>query len=501
MVKLKYYGVGIDDVFLNSKIELMMDIVEFTSYIRNNSIDNVFISEYSEKFSGMKNITPRFNDSKIFFAFDCNKNLMLWTDSWGYLSIEDYEESWKNRIFHTINRLKNKYSDWDYWQDSTGYIYESLRLEGYKNDEDVEDSIQFFQGHRFKYKKYREIRDYSKKCHFQNITQTIISSNAAFKDIWDYDDAMEMKAPNMETLSSMRLLKDLRYKLSFKDYTSALLFVVMLKLRRCKINSNEELKTSLEELRMELWKYSPETTYLDFRNVESDEDLEEIIQYKYGFSKIGFYNEYNNEFHFSKLIIFIDVSNVIHNGQRKGGKNANTEKPEIKFLEECIKCLEEQEIKVAGIYMDYTKNNSLRTKYPDQNNKYLELKSKLMREGVSVTETFDGEIADKRLIQKLKDDQSCYVVSNDSYQEFNLTKSQRRRLINFERTSNGKYRFFVQLDENNEIELNKLIEENAEGLDKYENVTSLRNIGNWPYPDKCNYFEISTFLNKHLKDM
>ena len=39
MVKLKYCGVGIDDVFLNSKIELMMDIVEFTSYIRNNSID------------------------------------------------------------------------------------------------------------------------------------------------------------------------------------------------------------------------------------------------------------------------------------------------------------------------------------------------------------------------------------------------------------------------------------------------------------------------------
>ena len=109
MEELKYYLVGIDNVFLNSKIELMMDIIEFSKFIRNNGIYNVFISEYSEKFTAMKNITQKFKDSKIFFAFDCNKELMLWTDSWGYLSIEDYEESSKNGIFHSIISLKNKY--------------------------------------------------------------------------------------------------------------------------------------------------------------------------------------------------------------------------------------------------------------------------------------------------------------------------------------------------------------------------------------------------------
>ena len=49
--ELKYYLVGIDNVFLNSKIELMMDIIEFSKLIRNNGIYNVFISEYSEKFT------------------------------------------------------------------------------------------------------------------------------------------------------------------------------------------------------------------------------------------------------------------------------------------------------------------------------------------------------------------------------------------------------------------------------------------------------------------
>ncbi len=112
-----------------------------------------------------------------------------------------------------------------------------------------------------------------------------------------------------------------------------------------------------------------------------------------------------------------------------------------------------------------------------------------------------NETADERLIQKLKDDKNCYVVSNDSFEEFNLTKSQRRRLINFKRMSDGKYRLSIEFYENEEIELKEFITEKIEDLDKYETVASLKNIGNWPYPDKYGYLEISSFLNKYLKDM
>ncbi len=360
MEDLKYYLVGIDNVFLNSKIELMMDIIEFSKFIRNNGIYNVFISEYSEKFTVMKNITPKFKDSNIFFAFDCNKELMLWTDSWGYLSIEDFEESSKNGIFHSIISLKNKYSDCDNWKDSIGYRYESLRLHGYKNAEDVEKSVQFFQGYLFHYETYKKVQNYVKKGEFQDITQTIISFNAAFNDIYDFYDAKEMGAENIETLTSMNLLKKLKLKLKFKDFTSALLFAVMLKLKKSMKDSKGEREIRFNEIKIELEKHLPKNVCEGFRKVESDEDLEEIIQNEYGFSMIGFYNENNKEFHFSKLKVYIDASNVIHNGQRKGGKNTNTVNPKIEFLEECIKSLKEQGIKVTGAFLDYSKNDLLK---------------------------------------------------------------------------------------------------------------------------------------------
>ena len=501
MRELNYYKVEIDNVSLNSTFELMMDIVEFSKFIRNNGIYNIFISEFSEKFTSIKKIKPKFKDSEIFFAFDCNKVLMLWTDSWGCDFIEDYEESWENGIFHTINRLQKEYSGSDDWMDSTGHKYLQLSLSGYKKSEDVEESVKFFQGFLVEYKKYKKAREYSKKGGFTDITQLIISSNAAFENVYDYYEAMEMKAPDMNTLLSMRLIEGLTHEYKFKDYTSALLFAVMLKLNKSKKDSKGELKKSLHEIRRELEGYLPKKVCKGFREVQSDKDIIDIIQNEYLFSKIGFYNERNNNFYFSKLKIYIDASNVIHNGQRKGGKNENTDKPKIKFLEECIRSLEEQGIKVIGIYLDSNKYESIMLENKELKTQYEELKKELNNRRISVTETMKGEIADERLIGKLKDDQSCYVISNDFYGEFNLSETQRKRLINFERMTEGKYRFFIQSTDHKDIELRSIYSNKTEKLDKYEGVTSLKKIGDWPYPDKYEYFEIITFLNKHLKDM
>ena len=496
MEELKYYLVGIDNVFLNSKIELMMDIIEFSKFIRNNGIYNVFIGEYSEKFTAMKNITQKFKDSKIFFAFDCNKELMLWTDSWGYLSIEDYEESSENSIFYTINRLKKEYSSAVEWHESTGHIYQLLRSMGYKTSEDVEESYRFFQGNLFRYETYEKVREFAKKGEFENITQLIISSNATFENVYDYYDAMEMKAPNMKTLLSMRLIEEIERKYKFENFTSALLFAVMLKLKKSMKDSKGEQEISLHEIKRELEGHFPKNVCEGFRKVESDEDIIDIIQNEYGFSTIGFYNEHNKYFYFSKLKVYIDASNVIHNGKKKGGKNENTDKPKIKFLEECIRSLEEQEIKVTGVYLDYSKKESLMLQYREQNDKFQELKRELIDKGIMVTETMKGEIADDRLTRKLKDDKNCYVVSNDSFEEFHLLRSERKRVINFERMSDGKYRFSIEFYENREVELKEFIAEKNEDLDKYEKVTSLENIGDWPYPDKYKHIEILNFLYK-----
>ena len=131
-------------------------------------------------------------------------------------------------------------------------------------------------------------------------------------------------------------------------------------------------------------------------------------------------------------------------------------------------------------------------------NKYQQLKKKLRGDGITVTETVKNETADVKLIQKLIDDPSCYVVSNDSFEEFNLLKSQRRRLINFERMDDGKYRFFAQTDDQKDMDPKEIYTNKTKGLERYEDVTSLENIGKWTYPDRYDYEEISEFLNKHL---
>ena len=274
-----------------------------------------------------------------------------------------------------------------------------------------------------------------------------------------------------------------------------------------------EQEISLDEIKRGLEKYTPKNVYEGFRKVENDKDIIDMIQNEYGFSIIGYYNQRNKYFYFSKLEIYIDASNVIHNGQRRGGKNTNTVSPKIEFLDECIKSLREHGIKVKGAFLDYSKNDWLKLesikstidsssnelpKSELEFNKYQELKKKLIGDGITVTETVKNETADAKLIQKLIDDPSCYVVSNDSFEEFNLLKSQRRRLINFERMDDGKYRFFAQTDDQKDMDPKEIYTNKTKGLERYEDVTSLENIGKWTYPDRYDYEEISEFLNKHL---
>ena len=501
MEELNYFWEDIDNVSLNSKIVLMTDIIEFSKYIRANGIKNIFFSEYSEKFISTNKIEPKYKGSIIFYAFDCNKVLMLWTDSWGYDTIECYEESSENGIFYTINRLKNEYSNEDVWNQSTGLIYQLLRSLGYKSSKVVEYSVRFFQGKLFRYEIYNKVRKVARKGRFENITQLIISSKAAFEDVNDYYAAMEVKAPDMKTLSSMRLIEEIELKYKFENHTSALLFTVMLKMKKLMKGDNGEEKRSLHEIRRELEKYLPKNVYEGFRKVESDKDIIDMIQNEYGFSMIGFLNENNKYFYFSRLKIYIDASNIIHNGQRKRGENKNTNKPTIEFLKECVSSLEELEIKVTGIYLDYSKEESLMLENREQKNEFQKLKQELEKKRILVTVTMKGEIADDRLIRKLKDDQGCYVISNDRYKEYNLSDSQSRRLINFERMSDGKYRFSMGFYENKEIELRGFIADTEKDLEKYENVMSLNNLGTWRYPKIYEYFQIEEFLNEHLKNI
>ena len=90
----------------------------------------------------------------------------------------------------------------------------------------------------------------------------------------------------------------------------------------------------------------------------------------------------------------------------------------------------------------------------------------------------------------------CYPSSTNIQ---NGEKSQIRRLINFERMSDGRYRFSMGFYENKEIELKGFITDRKKDLEKYENVTSLLNLGTWEYPKICDENQIGRFLSENRK--
>ena len=137
--------------------------------------------------------------------------------------------------------------------------------------------------------RYNKVRKLANKGKFRNITELIISSKAAFENLDDYYDAKELKAPNMVTLSSMRLIEEIKRKFKFEDYTSVLLFAVMLKLKKSMEEDKGEQGISLDEIRRGLEKYTPKNVYEGFRKIESDEDIINKIQNEFGFSIIGYY--------------------------------------------------------------------------------------------------------------------------------------------------------------------------------------------------------------------
>lgn len=498
MSSLGYHHAEIGDAFLKSEIRLRMEIDTFRDYIRKNKIKDVFVSEYSRNIINTKNEEPHFSDSKIFFAFDCNEKMMIFSDTWGFLEIEKYEESVNNKIFYSINRLKKNYNDYPFWQNSTGLIYYLVREKGYRKFEDLESSINFFHGDLVDSKYYEKFCSSDPESGYKNITELMISLKAGFPNTSDYDYAKELRAPDKVTLDSFLKVKELMYKLKLKDYTSALIFAVMLNIRKQRSDEKKERMVSLTELRMKISEYLPERPYEDFKEIRSNDELREIIQNEHKLSLIGSFNQLNDEFYFSKLNIYIDASNVIHNGQRRGGKNQNIATPRLDFLEDCIKSLEELGIKVAGIYTDNSRIELLMSDNPDQIQKYHEIKTRLQNKGIEATETFKDEESDVRLIKKLKDDENCYVISNDYYEKYKLTTSERTRLINFERLDNGRYSFNLKYKDGN-IELPKFLSGNKEVLCEYEGVSNLSKLGLWPYPDEYSDMEISIFLLNNSK--
>ena len=178
---MRYYNLNWSEVFLISSTEIKLEIDDFTRYIMENKVENIFWSQPSEKLLKERNIKLRFDDSKLFLIFvgQC----IYWSDSWGFNKIEDFQESYSNNMFFAINRLREEYKGKVYWQDSVGSIYEDAKDRGYSIEDEFEESVKFFEGYVASKEISSVIMKYANEKGFRTVNEVLISDRAGFSNI------------------------------------------------------------------------------------------------------------------------------------------------------------------------------------------------------------------------------------------------------------------------------------------------------------------------------
>ena len=483
------YEVDLEHSYLISALEIRMEIDEFGKYLKENGIGTVFRAIPPQNFLDERNLSKKFNDSKIFLIF--LEKTILWTDSWGYRSMEDFIESYENRIFFSINSLRSKYKTNPDWESSVGDIYSEIKDNGYTSDRELEESVDFFCGYIECSKNSNELIKIARKGGFRNIHQLITSYKAGFKELADLEEAESLCIPDIGTLNSYRLLEELEH-LGLETLNVALIFAVLLK-RKMMPKSEKDKKNGrikVNELAHGVSHFMPVSKNTSFAPV-NDGDIRKLLSENTAFSLLGFYNRANDSFDFSEISVYVDGSNVMHNGLKSGDVYESEDTPKIEFLRDLIATLESNGIIARGIYIDGSTMEYI--------SKNRGLDSKILfdiKRNYSITYSLSGEEADERLIAKLKDDRNSYLIANDGYSKYNLTKEEKERKISFFRLPDGKYEFKMA----NDRALTEFLKVNADSKRKFLEIGSMKDFGRWPYRDTYDNWEIQSFVTKFLKN-
>ena len=135
-------------------------------------------------------------------------------------------------FFFAINKLKEKYNNQPIWEDPVGHIYEEVKSCNYVSEGELEESVNFFDGDLVNASISKNIIQYANEHGFRRIDELITSMSGGFASHEDYIEAKEFRIPNNQTLRSYRLVEELLDHFDFKNRTEALLFAVLLKLRK-----------------------------------------------------------------------------------------------------------------------------------------------------------------------------------------------------------------------------------------------------------------------------
>lgn len=470
---MEYLNVENTGFNTTAKVEFPLYPQDFIKFVKHSDVDLIFVMSPENTFIKNRELAKKSMRFPYFTA--TNGTVVCFMYSMGYSDLESLEQSIENGSFYAINRLKERFHE-GIWEQETGIIYETLTSLGYCDGEEIEEASYFLGGHmNVKRERFVECREAAKKGKFTTLKELCIAKTGEFGEIHDLKDAEIYKAPNGQALEAVRTLENISMALNLSDLSESLIAgVVVSAAAKALEQHTEPVFIDVHEI-MSLYDYwFPHQPCDGFGKKRNEKEIVEFLESSRG-NSLGHYDRSNHQLQFSSARIYLDGANIMFKGAYRGERRESLEAPDMSVLKSCYEKLSKEGLGIVKIIMD---GLAARRIYKDDQSANNNILSELKRFGVLET-TIKGEKADDVLLQKLRDDPFAYVVSNDSYvKDHSLTERDEKHLIRIE-FGEGTLEF---VGTGYELLKNwKTIFSELKG--KSQLLYHTRELGVWPYTD------------------
>lgn len=472
---MNYYEVTSGGFFADAecKVEISLYPQDFLAFVKDNKISDIYVIETDDPFISERKVVKTSKCNYLFAA--THGNVICFLDPMGYADIETLKKSIKNRSFYIINELKEKDHS-AYWADDTGTIYRRLEERGYGTEVQIMSAYRFLEGDiHLSYGEFVKCEEKAKKGGFRTMRELCISKSAGFKDRSDYEDAKELRAPNIQTLEAYRLLDEIKHQFKYSSLSESLLTGVIAYLVAENLEK-EETEAFIDLGKIDyLYRYwQPEQRNEELSKFKTEEDVENFLLSPRG-RLLGYYSPANKQFQFSLARIYVDGSNVAFKGRRKGDNNKGLEIPDVQVLSNCYDQVLSESFGPVKIIVDGLVAKHILNEGTESNKKiYNEL-----RFSGKLEATITGETADDTLIRKMRDDPHAYVVVNDDYaKDHHVTDRDLEHIINV-RFSDDSFELYSQGYEN----LTKWKDLLTNWKERRATLFHIKKLGVWPYTE------------------
>jgi hypothetical protein len=423
---VNYYQVRKGGLNTAANVEVSLYPEDFLKFIKNHGLTDIYLVEKDDPFVVRKDIVKKSRCNYFFAA--THDNVICFLDAMGFSNLESLEESIQNRSFYAIQRIKDTDNS-DYWKEDTGTIYEDLSEKGYNDDTKIRNAYRFLEENIdiMTYDEFLQCEARAKDGSFRTLHEICISKQAGFRDRYDYEEARELMAPDIQSLDAHRLLEEIQDELDYDNMSESLIAGVIVHLAT-ENEKNVEGETFIDLTKIyNLYRHwQPEKPREELNRFKKEEDIDTFLQSSKG-RLLGYYSPSNRQYQFSFARIYIDGANVAFKGAKRGDGSKGLNRPDISVLTSCYDKIQNESFGPVKIIFDGLVAKHILNEDAGSNRKLFDELKKARKLELTIM----GETADDVLIQKMRDDPHAYIVVNDDYsKDHHLTERDLEQVIN-----------------------------------------------------------------------